>query len=145
MIFQAGMPMDLTMSRYIGSNILPTYSDPQEEPKSGEDFVQHDSELPTVVDKVSRFHSSEEVQRYLPDILGKALAHMWVDEKFRLRFAENPKKILEDMGVFMPSSILVDYVQMARSRPQIVVYHVSPDGRFKTRLLYLQLVMMAGK
>lgn len=133
------------MSKYIGSNILPAYTEPTEKPKSEPGFAPQDSRLPTIVDKISRFHSSEEVQKFLPDILGKALAHMWVDDEFRIRFAQNPKKILEDMGVFMPASILVDYVQMARSRPQIVVYHVSPDGRFKTRLLYLQLVMMAGK
>jgi len=116
-----------------------------EDPEKNRDRVAPESGLPVLVEQVAHLNSNEDIKKYLPDILGRALAHMWIDESFRLRFAGNPKQTLEALGVFLPSSILVDYVQMARSRPQVVVYHCTGDGRFKTRLLYLQLVMMAGK
>lgn len=84
------------------------------------------------------------VERFLPDILGRALARSWVDGGFRDRLTEDPKALLADHEVYLPGSIWIETQIGSNGRPMIVVHERQPDGGFR-RLLYLQLVMLAGK
>lgn len=89
--------------------------------------------------------SRSQIERYLPDILGRALARIWIDPAFRDRFAADPKGTLADYGVHLPEQIDIDFVTEGGLRPQIVVHEYPLRDGPRRRLLYLQLVMMAGR
>ena len=85
------------------------------------------------------------VREQLPDILGRVLARIWIDEKFNYDFSMNPRGTLEANGVFLPETMDVEFQKPNSSRPRIVVYERSKESKFRTRIFYLQLVMMAGR
>jgi hypothetical protein len=91
------------------------------------------------------FSDREEVRQFLPDILGKALARTWIDSEFHKAFDRDPLKTLEQHGVFIPSTMSIEFQRKTSDRPRIVVYEQNPNSKFKARVLYLQLVMMAGR
>ena len=85
------------------------------------------------------------VREQLPDILGRVLARIWIDEKFHHDFSMDPRGTLETNGVFLPETMDVEFQKPNSSRPRIVVYERSKESKFRTRIFYLQLVMMAGR
>jgi hypothetical protein len=89
-------------------------------------------------------HSREDVCKFLPDILGRALARIWIDPAFYADFGADPKACLERAGVHLPETISIEFSKANADRPKIVVYETATGSRFKKRILYLQLVMMAG-
>ena len=91
------------------------------------------------------FTDREDVREFLPDILGKALARTWIDADFRIEFDNDPCGTLESHGVFLPENMLIEFQRQNVDRPRIVVYEQRPNSKFKARVLYLQLVMMAGR
>ena len=92
-----------------------------------------------------RFASREEVKNRLPDILGKALALIWIDREFHDTFARDPQGTLESQGIFLPDNMVIEFQKPNSDRPRIVVYETRPNSKFKLRVFYLQLVMMAGR
>ena len=96
-----------------------------------------------LVRQETRLRDTDQVRQFLPDILGRALARIWIDRTFRDRFAEDPIGTMEEYNVFLPESIDVEFVADGVSRPRIVVYERRLAGP-RRRLLYLHLVMMAG-
>lgn len=86
--------------------------------------------------------SEAQIQEFLPDILGQALARTWVDKRFLDAFYDQPKEILERAGVFLPKSISVEFIKKDNERPKVIVYQ--RDGSKSTRLLELKLVMVAA-
>lgn len=90
-------------------------------------------------------HDREEVRKYLPDILGRALARIWIDQSFAQSFATDPKLTLEKAGVHLPDNMAIEFAKASSDRPKIIVYESQPNSKFRMRVLYLQLVMMAGK
>mgnify|MGYP001429230190 CR=1 FL=1 len=97
-----------------------------------------------VTDQVT-FSSREDVRARLPDILGKALALIWLDKTFADMFARDPQSVLESEGIFLPENMAIEFQKPGADRPRIVVYEKRPNSNFKLRILYLQLVMMAGR
>ena len=91
------------------------------------------------------FTDREDVRQHLPDILGKALARTWIDNEFHKAFDRDPVGTLESHGVFIPSTMSIEFQRKTSDRPRIVVYEQNPNSKFKARVLYLQLVMMAGR
>ena len=89
--------------------------------------------------------SREEVRKRLPDILGKALAMIWIDREFADVFARDPQGTLEAEGISLPENMAIEFQKPGTDRPRIVVYERRPNSNFKLRVLYLQLVMMAGR
>ena len=85
------------------------------------------------------------VREQLPDILGRVLARIWIDQKFHRSFSEDPQGTLQLNGVFLPASMDVEFQKPDSSRPRIVVYERRANSKFRTRIFYLQLVMMAGR
>lgn len=111
-------------------------------------LVKHDKTLADPLRLVrDEMHLSdrEAVRTYLPDILGRALARIWIDPQFAQQFANNPKDVLEQAGVFLPETMSIEFEKLSTDRPKIIVYERQPNSKFKMRVLYLQLVMMAGK
>ncbi|MCG7492796.1 hypothetical protein [Thalassobius sp. Cn5-15] len=85
-----------------------------------------------------------QVERFLPDILGRALARCWIDKGFRQEFYLAPKDTLSDYHVHLPEDILVSVETDPGERSKVVVYE-QVRGALPKRLMYLQLVMMAGR
>lgn len=84
------------------------------------------------------------VERHLPEILGRALARSWIDREFCAALMADPKALLARYDVFLPESVRIGVETSATQRQRIVVHETQPDGSAR-RLMYLQLVMMAGK
>ena len=53
--------------------------------------------------------NENQIQEFLPDILGQALARTWIDRRFLEAFYEQPVEILEKAGVFLPKSISIEF------------------------------------
>lgn len=97
-----------------------------------------------VSDQVT-FSSREDVRERLPDILGKAPALIWIDREFADLFSRDPQGTLEREGIILPENMTIEFQKPGTDRPRVVVYERRPDSNFKLRILYLQLVMMAGR
>tara|TARA_X000000950_G_scaffold279641_1_gene372752 strand:- start:166 stop:546 length:381 start_codon:yes stop_codon:yes gene_type:complete len=97
-----------------------------------------------VTDQVT-FSSREDVRARLPDILGKALALIWIDREFADLFSRDPQGTLEREGIVLPENMAIEFQKPGTDRPRVVVYEKRPNSNFKLRILYLQLVMMAGR
>jgi len=60
--------------------------------------------------------NENQIQEFLPDILGQALARTWIDRRFLEAFYEQPVEILEKAGVFLPKSIWMDFPKEEKER-----------------------------
>ena len=98
-----------------------------------------------LVDGSLKLRSREEVRSLLPDILGKVLARVWLDPSFHMEFSRDPQRTLEINGVFLPDNMSIEFLKQNTDRPRIVVFEQKPGSKFKMRVFYLQLVMMAGR
>ena len=98
-----------------------------------------------LVDETVTFASREDVRERLPDILGKALAMIWIDKEFNDQFSRDPQGTLTSHGVHLPENMVIEFQKPGTDRPRIVVYERRPNSKFKLRVFYLQLVMMAGR
>ena len=92
-----------------------------------------------------QLQTREDVRSLLPDILGKVLARVWLDPSFHREFSQDPQKTLESKGVFLPENMSIEFQKQNTDRPRIVVFEQKPGSKFKLRVFYLQLVMMAGR
>ena len=113
---------------------LPVKFDPKE--------VKNALEL---VDKNLILKNREDVKKYLPDILGRVLARIWIDKSFKENFKSNPKEVLNDNGVFLPDDMILEFQKPNSDRPKIIVYEKKDKSNFKVRVVQLQLVMLAGR
>ena len=116
-------------------------------PKLHAPAIKKSSHVSTVklVDDKTILEDKEEVRTKLPDILGRVLACIWIDPEFYHSFANDPKSTLEKNGVFLPQDIFLDFEKPRADRPKVGVYEKKKDSKFKLRVMYLQLVMMAGR
>lgn len=85
--------------------------------------------------------SEKQIQKYLPEVLGQALARTWIDKRFLDAFYEYPVEVLERGGVYLPSSESVEFKKEKDQRPKVIVYE--NDKKSKRKLLELKLVMVA--
>ena len=85
--------------------------------------------------------TEDQIQEFLPEVLGQALARTWIDQRFLEAFYEYPEEILERGGVYLPDHISVEFMKKDNSRPKVVVY----ENRHKQRrkILELKLIMVA--
>ena len=85
--------------------------------------------------------TEDQIQEFLPEVLGQALARTWIDKRFLDAFYEYPEEILERGGVYLPDHISVEFMKKNKSRPKVVVYE---NGHKKRRkILELKLIMVA--
>jgi len=85
--------------------------------------------------------TEEQIQEFLPDVLGQALARTWIDKRFLEAFYDFPLEVLERGGVYLPDHISVEFQKEKKSRPKVVVYE-NEDNK-KRKLLELKLIMVA--
>ena len=98
-----------------------------------------------LVDKDLILKNREDVKKYLPDILGRVLARIWIDKSFKENFKLNPRQVLNDNGVFLPDDMILEFQKPNSDRPKIIVYEKKNGSNFKIRVVQLQLVMLAGR
>ena len=98
-----------------------------------------------LVDKNLFLKNREDVKKYLPDILGRVLARIWIDKTFKEDFKSNPNNVLNENGVFLPDDMILEFQKPNSDRPKIIVYEKKPNSNFKIRVVQLQLVMLAGR
>lgn len=96
-----------------------------------------------LVRQATYLRNTDQVKRFLPDIMGRALARIWIDRYFRENFAADPIGTMAEYDVFLPETIEIEFQTEGVTRPRIVVYEQRKVGP-RRRLLYLQLVMKAG-
>ena len=85
--------------------------------------------------------SEADIQKYLPDVLGQALARTWIDKRFLDAFFDYPVEILERGGVYLPEKIQLEFIKEEKSRPKVTVFENTKNGRKK--ILELKLIMVA--
>ena len=85
--------------------------------------------------------SEKQIQKYLPEVLGQALARTWIDKRFLDAFYQYPVEVLERGGVYLPNSVSVEFKKEKDQRPKVIVYE--NDKKSKRKLLELKLVMVA--
>ena len=98
-----------------------------------------------ITNKLHHLKNRSEVRKFLPDILGRVLARIWIDSKFKEEFEQDPQKTLEFNGVYLREDMSIEFQKPNSDRPRIVVYEQRPNSKFRLRVLYLQLIMMAGR
>ena len=82
-----------------------------------------------------------QIQEFLPEVLGQALARTWIDKRFLDAFYNFPLEILERGGIYLPDHISIEFKKEQKSRPKVIVYENKDSGRKK--LLELKLIMVA--
>ena len=98
-----------------------------------------------LVDKDLYLKNREDVKNFLPDILGRVLARIWIDINFKENFKSNPESVLSENGVFLPNDMILEFQKPNSDRPKIIVYEKKAGSNFKVRVVQLQLVMLAGR
>ena len=98
-----------------------------------------------LVDKDLILKNRQDVKKYLPDILGRVLARIWIDKSFKDSFKSNPKEVLKANGVYLPDDMILEFQKPNSDRPKIIVYEKKEKSNFKVRVVQLQLVMLAGR
>ena len=85
--------------------------------------------------------NEDQIQEFLPEVLGQALARTWIDQRFLEAFYKFPVEVLERGGIYLPDHISVEFKKEKKSRPKVIVYENRENKRRK--LLELKLVMVA--
>ena len=84
--------------------------------------IEKNSNVLDLVEKEIFLESRQEVKKYLPEILGRVLARIWIDQDFKLAFKNDPLKTLSDNGVFLPEEMYLEFHKADTKRPKIIVY-----------------------
>jgi len=99
----------------------------------------------SIVKEKTIFKNRDEVKEQLPDICSRALARAWIDERWKQELMADPQTALEREGVYLPKEMGIDYEGASGNRPKLIIFEQVPDTKFKMRVCYLQLTMMAGR
>lgn len=100
-----------------------------------------DQDLSRFSDQDIILESENQIQQYLPEVLGQALARTWIDKRFLDAFYKYPVEILERGGVYLPDRVSIEFQKEDNQRPKVIVYET--DKNKKRKLLELKLVMVA--
>ena len=85
--------------------------------------------------------NENQIQQYLPEVLGQALARTWIDKRFLDAFYTYPIEVLERGGVYLPETVSVEFKKEKDQRPKVIVYENKQKN--KRKLLELKLIMVA--
>ena len=85
--------------------------------------------------------TEDQIQEFLPEVLGQALARTWIDSRFLDAFYKFPVEVLERGGIYLPDHISVEFKKEQKSRPKVIVYENGSDK--KRKILELKLIMVA--
>ena len=77
--------------------------------------------------------------------LFEALARAWVDPEFRAALIADALGTFAAAGIHLPATMSIEFTVSGGERPKIVVYEQKEGSRFRMRIFYLQLIMIAGR
>lgn len=86
-----------------------------------------------------------ELREKILDYLGAVLARCWIDHSLLGEIERDAHRTLRHLGILLPPEIEIKVERPGRDRPRLVIYEWDENRRFKRRVCYLQLLMMAGK
>ena len=73
--------------------------------------------------------NENQIQQYLPEVLGQALARTWIDKRFLDAFYQYPIEILERGGVYLPDRVSVEFKKEKNQRPRVIVYETEKNKK----------------
>ncbi|MEN9754381.1 MAG: hypothetical protein RLZ07_763 [Pseudomonadota bacterium] len=86
-----------------------------------------------------------ELKEKILDYLGAVLARCWIERSLLGEIERDAHRTLRHLGILLPPEIEIKVERPGRDRPRLVIYEWDENRRFKRRICYLQLIMMAGK
>lgn len=98
-----------------------------------------------LVDHDITFLDRETVKQKLPEILGRALARSWIDERYKEYLEKDLKGTLASGGVILPDEYDCVFEKNGTQRAKIVVYEQQEGSNFRLRVCGFSLTMMASR
>jgi hypothetical protein len=98
-----------------------------------------------LVEENVEFLDRETVKQRLPDILGRALARSWIDDKYKEYLQKDLKGTLASGGVLLPDEYDCVFEKSGTQRAKIVVYEQQPNSKLRLRICGFSLTMMASR
>ena len=86
-----------------------------------------------------------ELREKILDYLGAVLARCWIDRSLLGEIERDAHRALRHLGILLPDEIEIRVERPGKDRPRLVIFEWDENRRFKRRICYLQLIMMAGK
>ena len=88
--------------------------------------------------------TEDQIQEFLPEVLGQALARTWIDKRFLEAFYEFPEEILERGGVYLPDHISVEFMKKNKMKQikknlKIFTLLIKPNFGCSTKNIYAQV------
>jgi hypothetical protein len=87
----------------------------------------------------------KEIKEKILDYLGAVLARCWIDRTLLLDIERDAHRTLRHLGILLPDEIEIKVERTNKDRPRLVIYEADESRRFRRRICYLQLIMMAGR
>ena len=86
-----------------------------------------------------------EIKEKILDYLGAVLARCWIEPPLLGEIERDAHRTLRHLGILLPDEIEIKVERPGKDRPRLVIYEWDENRRFRRRICYLQLIMMAGK
>lgn len=86
-----------------------------------------------------------EIKEKILDYLGAVLARCWIERTLLGEIERDAHRTLRHLGILLPDEIEIKVERPGKDRPRLVIYEWDENRRFRRRICYLQLIMMAGK
>jgi len=87
----------------------------------------------------------QEIREKILHYLGAVLARCWIDRELLGDIERDAHRALRHLGILLPDEIEIKVERPSKDRPRLVIYEHDGNRRFRRRICYLQLIMMAGK
>ena len=87
----------------------------------------------------------QEIREKILHYLGAVLARCWIDRGLLVEIERDAHRALRHLGILLPDEIEIKVERTKKDRPRLVIYEHDENRRFRRRICYLQLIMMAGK
>ena len=87
----------------------------------------------------------QEIREKILHYLGAVLARCLIDRGLLDEIERDAHRTLRHLGILLPDEIEIKVERTNKDRPRLVIYEQDEGRRFRRRICYLQLIMMAGK
>jgi hypothetical protein len=87
----------------------------------------------------------QQIREKILDYLGAVLARCWIDRGLLDEIERDAHRTLRHLGILLPDEIEIKVERTNKDRPRLVIFEQDEARRFRRRICYLQLIMMAGK
>ncbi len=115
--------------------------------RSGSHFDYDDTTEPNFASEppIEIVINPSEIKEKILDYLGAVLARCWIERSLLGEIERDAHRTLRHLGILLPDEIEIKVERPGKDRPRLVIYEWDENRRFRRRICYLQLLMMAGK